>query len=73
MCNENEHEWVFQETQKKATTTYNNGNYTAHFQRRDCFYCKKCLEENYKEKKENVRLPFGGIHHAMTYAPIWYQ
>ena len=74
MCNENEHEWVFQETQKKATTTRDNGGYyTAHFQRRDCFYCKKCLEENYKEKKENVRLPFGGIYHVMAYAPIWYQ
>lgn len=73
MCEENNHEWVFQEKQLQATTSYYGDGYKAHFTRRDCFYCKKCLEETYKEKKQTVILPFGGIHHVLSYAPIWYK
>ena len=73
MCREDEHDWVFQETQRKTTTDFDGQSYTAHFERRDCFYCKKCLTQTYKEQKELVRLPFGGIHKVSKYAPIWYQ
>lgn len=70
--NECKHKWIFQETKKKTYTSSNNGHYTAQFHRIDVYYCENCCEIKEIEKKQDVRLPFGGIHHVYDYAPIWY-
>lgn len=67
------HKWVFQETQKKTTTTKDSqGYYTAHYHRVDVYYCEHCCEIKKTEQKESVSLPFGGIHHTDDFAPVWY-
>ena len=71
--NECKHKWIFQETQRKTSTTCGEGGYwTAHFHRVDVYYCENCCEIKNVEKKESVCLPFGGIHHVSNFAPIWY-
>ena len=71
--NECKHKWVFQETQRKTTTTYSHGgNWTAHFHRIDVYYCENCCEIKEVEKNQSVRLPFGGSKHVEDFAPIWY-
>ena len=67
-----EHKWTYQETQKKVDVT-GYENYTAHYHRIDVYYCEKCCEVKTREQKEEVRLPFGGIHHLGSHAPIWYK
>ena len=68
-----EHKWIFQETQKKMdVTTSRGGHDTAHYHRVDVYYCEKCLKIKKIEQKEDVSLPFGGIHNLSKYAPVWY-
>ena len=70
--NKCQHKWVFQEAKKKTTLSSNNGNWVAHFHRIDVYYCENCCEIKNIEKKESIRLPFGGSRHAEDFAPIWY-
>ncbi|SHN01305.1 hypothetical protein SAMN02746066_04362 [Anaerosporobacter mobilis DSM 15930] len=66
-----DHEWIFQETQKK-TSVSGYEHYYAHYHRIDLYYCKKCCEQRKIEQKEGVSLPFGGIRNLPKFAPVWY-
>lgn len=67
------HKWIFQETKRKTSTTYDRGGYwTAIFHRVDIYFCERCCEIREVEKKQDVKLPFGGIRHVSDFAPIWY-
>ena len=70
MC-ECKHKWIFQETQKKRSTS-GYEQCTAHFHRVDVYYCENCCEIKELEKKESVSLPFGGSRHVEDFAPVWY-
>lgn len=70
--NECEHNWIYQNTSKKCSTS-GYENYYANFSRIDRYYCSKCCEIKELTKNESVSLPFGGIRHPEAFAPTWYK
>lgn len=71
--NECKHKWIFQDTEKTVNVEKDKwGDYIAYFYRWDIYYCENCCEIKEIERKERVDLPFGGIHHVDSFAPVWY-